>query len=156
MRKGAVFNYFSLILYSCLRGTNEIMYDNRLEGRHFIGGISTKLDHVLIGQNMSSFQTRGMIECAQKCLSMNLQCGSMNYQIKKRWCELNKLATEQSMNNVVYRKGFVFVLLFWKVWKTKQVFSHCQKLVIVYKWIAKNFPSAPAISKGDMHVSFYK
>lgn len=86
-------------------------YDNRQEGRHFIGGISTKLDHVLIGHNMSSFHARGMIECAQKCLSMNL-CGSMNYQIKERWCELNKWAIEQSMNNVVYRKGYVFVSLF--------------------------------------------
>lgn len=112
MRKGSTLYFFSLILFSSLGDTNELAYDNRQDGRHFIGGISTKFNHVLIDHNICSFQTSGMIECAQKCLSIKQQCDSINYQIVNRWCELNKKATEKSLNNVVYREGFVFVLLF--------------------------------------------
>ena len=110
MRKVAIFNFIALVFYSHLQETNEISYDNR-DGRHFIGRISTKFDHVLIAHKMSSFQTRGMIECAQKCLSMK-RCGSINYQITKHWCELNKWESDQFMDNVVYKKDFVFVVLF--------------------------------------------
>ncbi|KAJ7351049.1 hypothetical protein OS493_037112 [Desmophyllum pertusum] len=81
------------------------------DGRHFIGGISTKFDHILIGHKLKSLQTRGMIECAQKCLSIYPQCGSINYHITKHRCELNEWGTEQSIIKLVYRKGFVFVLL---------------------------------------------
>lgn len=110
MRKVAIFNFIALVFYSHLQETKEKSYDSR-DGRHFIGGISTKFDLVLIGHNMSSFQTRGMIECAQKCLAMN-RCGSINYQITKQWCELNKWESDQYMDNVVYGKDFVFVVLF--------------------------------------------
>lgn len=110
MKKGLTFNLIALVFYSHLQQTTEKSYDNR-DGRHFIGGISTNFDRVLIGHNLSLFKTRGMIECAQKCLSMN-QCASINYQITEHWCELNKWESDQYMDNVVYRKNFVFVVLY--------------------------------------------
>jgi len=110
MKKGLIFNFIALVFYAHLQETNEKSYDNR-DGRHFIGGISTNFDRVLIGHNLSLFQTREMIECAQKCLSMT-QCASINYQIIKHWCELNKWESDQYMDHVVYRKDFVFVVLY--------------------------------------------
>lgn len=105
-----IFIFIAMVLYFHIEETNEKSFDNR-DGRHFIGGISTNFDRVLIGHNLSLFQTRGMIECAQKCLSVNL-CASINYQINKRWCELNKWESDQYMDHVVYRKDFVFVVLY--------------------------------------------
>ena len=110
IKKEEIFIFIALVLYFHIQETNEKSYDNR-DGRHFIGALSTNFDRKLIGHNLSVFQTRGMIECAQKCLSVNL-CASINYQINNRWCELNKWESDQYMDHVVYRKGFVFVVLY--------------------------------------------
>ena len=110
MRKGVLFNFVALVFYFHLQATIEKSCDSR-DGRHFIGGISTNFDRVLIGHIIGLFQTRGMIECAQKCLSMS-QCASINYHNIKHWCELNKWKSDQYMDHVVYRKDFVFVVLY--------------------------------------------
>ena len=81
-------------------------------GRHFIGAIYTKLDHALVGPNISSLKTRGMIECAQKCL-YTYNCGSINFHVTQGWCELKSLKERESeqQNDFFFTQGCVFVLL---------------------------------------------
>ena len=99
----------ALIFYCQVEETIETSKHAR-EGRHFIGGIYSKPDHVLLGLNMSSLSSRGMIQCAQKCLATH-KCGSINFHITKRRCELNKYGPQVLMKDFAFKQGSVFVLL---------------------------------------------
>ena len=79
------------------------------DDRHFVGGIFSKVDHVLLGHNVSAFKTREMIRCAQKCLSTD-DCGSMNYRFNESWCELKKRIPDLLTKDIIFRQGAVFVL----------------------------------------------
>lgn len=131
MKKGVIFNFMLLILHCRLRGTDETSYIHNLRhGRHFIGGICTKFNQALIGPNMSSLQTTGIIQCAQKCLTIH-PCGAINFNVKSRWCELHKWQSKESITSVVYRKGSVFVLLYWDALNTLNSSWNCFRLHIL-------------------------
>lgn len=110
MKIGAIIDISILIFFCQLEESSS---KHVRHGRHFIGAIYTKLDHALVGCNIRSLKTRGMIECAQKCLH-TYNCGSYNFYITQGWCELKSLKErepELQMNDFVFTQGCVFALL---------------------------------------------
>ena len=111
MQKRIIFNIMLFIWYTQLRGSDASRYVYNLrDTRHFVGGSCTGFNQALIGQDLGSSQTTGIIDCAQRCLAMN-PCSAINFDFESRWCELHKWQSKESINSVVYKRGSVFVLL---------------------------------------------
>lgn len=67
-------------------------------------------DHVLIGHVISSLATRGILSCAQRCLSLT-SCSSFNYQTsaaRHGICELNDNQDGDVRSKVALKHGFAF------------------------------------------------
>ena len=110
MKIRAIIVLAALIFHCQVEETIETSTKHAKEGRHFIGGIYSKPDHVLLGLNMSSLSSRGMIQCAQKCLPTH-NCGSIKYHITQRRCELTKYGPQVLMKDFAFKQSSVFVLL---------------------------------------------
>ena len=110
MQKRTIFNIMLFIWYTQLRGSDASRYVYNLrDTRHFVGGSCTGFNQALIGRDLGSSQTTGIIDCAQRCLAMN-PCSAINFDFESRWCELHKWQSKESINSVVYKRGSVFVL----------------------------------------------
>ena len=69
-------------------------------------------NRALVGYTIKSLLTRGILSCNHKCLSLS-SCSSFNYQASATQggvCELNG-GNGNSLQNLVKRHGFVFVLV---------------------------------------------